>query len=47
MAFRNPNGSLVLVAYNAGDTPAPVTIRFGTRLASTTLPAHAAATLVW
>jgi glucosylceramidase len=47
VAFRNPDGSLVVVAYNAGTSPAPITMRMGGRQANATIPAHSAMTYFW
>lgn len=47
VAFRNPDGSLVLIAYNAGKDAQRVTLRVGRRQASANLPGHAAMTLMW
>lgn len=46
-AFRNPDGSTVLVAYNATPTAQGVSVRLGTRAFSYTLPAAAAVTFTW
>ncbi len=46
-AFRNPDGSLVLVAYNAGGTPRTFWVQWGKQSFSYTLPAAAAATFIW
>jgi glucosylceramidase len=47
VAFRNPNGTIVLYALNAGDTRQDVRIGFRGKIAATTLPAGAVATFVW
>lgn len=47
VAFRNPDGSLVLVAYNAGTAPAPISMLVGGRQANATIPARSAVTYFW
>jgi glucosylceramidase len=47
VAFRNPGGSIVLVALNSGDEEKPFAIRYAGRMLETSLPAGAAATYVW
>lgn len=40
MAFRNPNGTVVLVARNTADTDMPVAVKFGSLKFKPTIPAH-------
>ncbi|MEV4555438.1 glycoside hydrolase family 30 beta sandwich domain-containing protein [Kitasatospora sp. NPDC049285] len=47
VAFRNPDGSTVLVAHNENDAPRTFTIREGDRSFAYTLPGGALATFVW
>ena len=47
VAFRNPDGSLVLVAANTTDGTRDFTIRWGERCFNTTLPAKSVATWTW
>ena len=47
VAFRNPDGSLALIAYNTADAATKVTIAADTTRLTTTLPAKSLATLVW
>jgi glucosylceramidase len=47
VAFRNPNGSVVLYTLNAGTTSQEVRIAFRGKTAVTTIPAGAVATFVW
>jgi glucosylceramidase len=47
VAFRNPNGTVVLYTLNAGDTSQSLRIGFKGKTAATTLPAGAVATFVW
>jgi len=47
VAFRNPDGSLVLVALNSGDEEEAFAIRHAGRLLETSLPGGTAATYVW
>ena len=47
VAFRNPNGIVVLYTLNAGATSQELRIGFHGKAASTTLPAGAVATFVW
>jgi glucosylceramidase len=47
VAFRNPNGTVVLYALNAGTTSQQLRIGFHGKTTSTTLPAGAVATFVW
>ena len=47
VAFRNPNGTVVLYTLNAGVTSQELRIGFHGKTASTTLPAGAVATFVW
>jgi glucosylceramidase len=46
-AFRNPDGSTVLVAHNENDNPQTFAVREGTRTFAYTLPGGALATFVW
>lgn len=46
-AFRNPDGSLVLVVYNSKEQESPVHVKWGRSLFRYTMPAKAAATFVW
>ena len=47
VAFRNPNGTVVLYALNAGKAAQGFRIGFRGKTAATTLPAGAVATFVW
>ena len=47
VAFRNPDGSTVLVAHNENDNPQTFAVREGDRNFSYTLPGGALATFVW
>jgi glucosylceramidase len=47
VAFRNPDGTVVLYALNTGATEQPVRIAFGKKTATGTLPAGGIATFVW
>lgn len=47
VAFRNPDGSIVLVAYNAAATPREFWVRWGNQFFNYTLPAAAAVTFTW
>jgi O-glycosyl hydrolase len=47
VAFRNPDGSLVLLAYNSSSQAIGLTIEWAGRSADYTLPAGATVTLVW
>jgi glucosylceramidase len=47
VAFRNPDGSKVLVAYNAGGSPATFKVRWAGQSFLYTLPAKGAATFTW
>ena len=47
VAFRNPNGTVVLYTLNAGTAGQDLRIAFHGKLAATTLPAGAVATFVW
>ncbi len=47
VAFRNPDGSIVLVAYDNGTAPRRFTIRWQGRELHYALPARAMATFVW
>ena len=47
VAFRNPDGSTVLVAHNENDAPQTFAVREGDRTLDYTLPGGALATFVW
>ena len=47
VAFRNPDGSTVLVAHNENDNPQAVTVREGDEAFTYTLPGGALATFTW
>ena len=47
VAFRNPDGTVVLYLLNAGTAAQPVRVSFHGRSAATNLPAGSVATLVW
>jgi glucosylceramidase len=47
VAFRNPNGTVVLYTLNAGTASQELRIGFHGKTATTTLPAGAVATFVW
>jgi glucosylceramidase len=47
VAFRNPNGTVVLYTLNAGATSQEIRIGFHGKTTATTLPAGAVATFVW
>ena len=47
VAFRNPDGSTVLVAHNENDNPQSFSVREGGRSFDYTLPGGALATFVW
>jgi glucosylceramidase len=47
VAFRNPNGTVILYALNAGTASQDLRIAFHGKTAATTLPAGAVATFVW
>jgi O-glycosyl hydrolase len=47
VAFVNPDGSKVLVAYNAGSTSNTFTVRFGSDAFTYTLASNTAATFTW
>lgn len=47
VAFKNTDGSKVMVVLNAGTTAQPFNIQYNAKLATTTLPAGAVATYVW
>ena len=46
-AFRNPDGSTALVAFNASATSQSVAVGVGEQAFSATLPAGALATFAW
>ena len=47
VAFRNPDGTIVLYTVNKGKASQPILIGFHGKTAATTLPAGAVATFVW
>jgi glucosylceramidase len=47
VAFRNPDGSTVLVAHNENDNPQTFAVREGSQAFTYTLPGGALATFVW
>jgi len=47
VAFKNPDGSYVLIAYNDGDTSQTFGVQWGNEHFSYTLPANALVTLKW
>jgi glucosylceramidase len=47
VAFRNPDGSTVLVAHNENDNPATFGVREGSQAFTYTLPGGALATFTW
>ena len=47
VAFRNPDGSIVLVAHNENDEPSDIGVAQGDRSFDYTLPGGALATFVW
>ena len=47
VAFRNPNGTVVLYTLNSGDSSQELRIGFHGKTAAATLPAGAVATFVW
>ena len=47
VAFINPDGSKVLVAYNSRARAARLTVRWGRRFVNWTLPGYGAVTLIW
>jgi glucosylceramidase len=47
VAFRNPNGGMVLYTLNAGTTSQEIGIRFRGRTLTTILPAGSITTFVW
>lgn len=47
VAFVNPDGSKVLIAYNAGTTARSFNVQFGSRWFAASLPAGGAATYTW
>lgn len=47
VAFRNPDGSTVLVAHNENDNPSTFAVREGDQAFTYTLPGGALATFVW
>jgi len=47
VAFRNPNGTVVLYTLNAGATSQQLRIGFRGKTVATTLPAGTVATFIW
>jgi glucosylceramidase len=47
VAFRNPDGSIVLVAHNENDNPATFGVREGSQAFTYTLPGGSLATFTW
>ncbi|MBV9002406.1 MAG: hypothetical protein JO304_25345 [Solirubrobacterales bacterium] len=47
VAFVNPDGSKVLVAYNSRGRAARLAVRWGSRFVNWTLPGHGTVTLIW
>jgi glucosylceramidase len=47
VAFRNPNGTVVLYTLNSGTESQMLRIAFHKKTISTTLPAGSVATFVW
>ena len=47
VAFLNPGGSKVLVAYNSRPWRVPVAVEWGGRYVNWTLPGHGTVTLIW
>jgi glucosylceramidase len=47
VAFKNPDGSIVLVAYNNSSAPVPFAVAWSGRSFSYALPAQATVTFVW
>jgi glucosylceramidase len=47
VAFRNPDGSFVLVVVNGGREPQEITVRAGARATAAELPGASAATFTW
>ena len=47
VAFKNPDGSMALIAYNSTTTSQTFNVQWGTQSFSYTLPATAAATFTW
>jgi glucosylceramidase len=47
VAFRNPDGSLVLLVLNSGSKPVTFNLGWEKKFAVYTLPGNAAATLIW
>ncbi|MBM6399291.1 discoidin domain-containing protein [Phycicoccus sonneratiae] len=47
VAFRNPDGTIALVAHNENDDPRTVAVRYGDRTFEYTLPGGALATFTW
>jgi glucosylceramidase len=47
VAFRNPNGTVILYTLNAGSTGQNLRIEYHGKTAATTIPAGAVATFVW
>ncbi len=47
VAFRNPDHSVVLIAYNNADQPTPIRVSAGPTTLTTTAPPHSLLTLTW
>jgi len=47
VAFLNPDGSKVLVAYNSRPWPVPLAVEWHGRYLNWTLPGHGTVTLIW
>jgi len=47
VAFKNPDGSIAVLAFNGAATPGEFSLNWNGQTASTTLPAGAVATFVW
>jgi glucosylceramidase len=47
VAFKNPDGSLVLIAYNDTDSPQPFRVRWRGQSFDYTLPVNTSATFLW
>jgi len=47
VAFKNTDGSKVLIVFNTQGSDATFNIKFNGKIATTTLPGGAAATYVW
>jgi glucosylceramidase len=47
VAWRNPDGSKALIAYNGGTSAKTVTVNWGGQHATYSLPAKTSATFTW